>query len=284
VLAGVMLKMGTFGFVRYAMPLFPHATADFAPLIGWLGVIGIVYGSLMSMAQGDMKKLIAYSSVAHLGFVMIGLMARTPEGTSGAVLQMINHGISTGALFLLIGYMYDRRHTREISRYGGQAKATPVMAMIFLIVTLSSIGLPGTNGFVGEFLILIGTFASGTSLGVVWATVGATGVILGAVYMLTMYQKVYLGPMTNNDVKSTPDLTRTELATLLPLLAMIVILGVFPQPVLNIIKVPVSEFVARMHQSLENEGRSIPAPQEIKGQTTGRQGTYSGAKLADPRD
>lgn len=244
VLAGVLLKMGTFGFVRYAMPLFPEATETYAPLIGWLAVIGIVYGSLMSMAQSDMKKLIAYSSVAHLGFVIVGLAARTPEATAGAVLQMVNHGISTGALFLLIGYMYDRRHTREISAYGGQAKATPLMAVIFLVVTLSSIGLPGTNGFVGEFLVLLGTFNSGGP-GRIWGVLSATGVILGAVYMLTLFQRVYLGPTRNAEVAQTPDLTPRELATLLPLIAMIFVLGVFPQPVLNLIRQPVAAFVER---------------------------------------
>ena len=266
VLAGVLLKMGTFGFVRYAMPLFPLATDQFAPAIGWLAVIGIVYGSMMSMAQSDMKKLIAYSSVAHLGFVMMGLMSRTPEAASGAVLQMINHGISTGALFLLIGYMYDRRHTREISLYGGQAKATPVMAAIFLVVTLSSIGLPATNGFVGEFLILIGTFASSEYWGRVWAVLGASGVILGAVYMLTLYQKTYLGPIRNKDVTGTKDLNGRELATLVPLVAAIVLLGIFPQPVLDMIRQPVTDFVVRTTPSSTSGFgvRSLPAPHQIQ--------------------
>ncbi len=246
ILAGVLLKMGTFGFVRYAMPLFPWATHHFAPIVGWLGVIGIVYGSFMSMAQTDMKKLIAYSSVAHLGFVMVGLMALSTIAASGAVLQMVNHGISTGALFLLVGYMYDRRHTREISAYGGQAKATPVLAAIFLVVTLSSIGLPGTNGFVGEFLILLGTFSSHATFGIAWGVVGATGVILGAVYMLTLYQKAYLGPMTHPEVKKTKDLSKREIFTLVPLLLGIVFIGVYPQPVLNLIEKPVADVVARV--------------------------------------
>src|SRR5882724_3117901 len=192
ILAGVMLKMGTFGFIRYAMPLFPHAALEWAGTIAILGVIGIVYGSLMCMAQTDLKRLIAYSSVAHLGFVMLGLSALTPEAVSGAVLQMVNHGISTGALFLMIGILYERTHTRELSAYGGLAKVSPGIAATFLVVTLSSIGLPGTNGFVGEFLILIGTFTSqlgswgGVPRGPLFAVLGATGVILGAVYMLWM--------------------------------------------------------------------------------------------------
>jgi NADH-quinone oxidoreductase subunit M len=264
VLAGVLLKMGTFGYVRYAMPLFPSAVQEFAPVIGWLGVIGVVYGSLMSMAQSDMKKLIAYSSVAHLGFVMVGLMSRTAESTSGAVLQMINHGVSTGALFLLIGYMYDRRHTREISAYGGQAKATPLMAAIFLVVTLSSIGLPATNGFVGEFLILLGTYASPGAWGRVWGIISATGVILGAVYMLTLYQKTYLGPIRNKDVAATKDLSLSELTTLVPLLAAIVVLGVFPQPVLDIIKQPVADFVVRVAAPGGGGAERVPIPSPIR--------------------
>jgi NADH-quinone oxidoreductase subunit M len=266
VLAGVLLKMGTYGFVRYAMPLFPEATETYAPVLGWLAVIGIVYGSLMSMAQTDMKKLIAYSSVAHLGFVMMGLMSRTPESTDGAVLQMINHGISTGALFLLIGYMYDRRHTRDIANYGGQAKATPMMAIIFLVVTLSSIGLPSTNGFVGEFLILIGTFASPVESGRAWAVIGASGVILGAVYMLTLYQKAYLGSITNPEVSATKDLNARELTTLAPLLAAIVLLGIFPQPILDIIHQPVTDFIVRTSPSLTagTGTRTLPTPHQIQ--------------------
>lgn len=243
ILAGVLLKMGTFGLVRYAMPLFPQALDTYAPLIGWLGVIGIIYGSLMCMAQTDMKKLIAYSSVAHLGFVVVGLMARTDEAVTGAVLQMVNHGISTGALFLIIGYMYERRHTREISAYGGQAKATPVMAALFLVVTLSSIGLPGTNGFVGEFLILSGTFVSSSGWGRWWSILSATGVILGAVYMLHLYQKLYLGPATNPEVRATKDLTGRELTALVPLIVMIIALGVYPQPLINLMKQPVAALV-----------------------------------------
>jgi NADH-quinone oxidoreductase subunit M len=259
-LAGVLLKMGTFGFVRYAMPLFPGATERFAPLMGWLAVIGIVYGSLMSMAQTDMKKLIAYSSVAHLGYVVLGLFARTNEGASGAVLQMVNHGISTGALFLLIGYMYDRRHTRELSQYGGQAKATPVMAALFLVVTLSSIGLPGTNGFVGEFLVLLGTFGAPAAQGRIWGILASSGVVLGAVYMLTLYQKAYLGPMTNPEVKATKDLSGRELTTLVPLIAAILVIGIFPQPMLELIKKPVADFVSRTGGAAAGPAQAAAAP------------------------
>src|SRR3984893_10239512 len=228
-LAGVMLKLGTFGFIRYAMPLFPDAAQQAAPAIAWLGVVGIVYGSFMCMAQTDLKRLIAYSSVAHLGFVMTGLAALTPEAVSGAVLQMVNHGISTGALFLVIGMLYERTHTRELASYGGIAKSTPALAAVFLVITLSSLGLPGTNGFVGEFLILVGTFTSPIASAQALAVVGATGVILGAVYMLWMYQRVFLGPLTLPANRALRDLSAREWATLVPLLAAIVVIGVYPR-------------------------------------------------------
>src|SRR5207237_570608 len=208
ILAGVMLKMGTFGFIRYAMPLFPQAALAFAPAIAVLGVIGIVYGSLMCMAQTDLKRLIAYSSVAHLGFVMLGLSALTPESVSGAVLQMVNHGISTGALFLMVGYLYERTHTRDLSAYGGLATVAPAVAATFLVITLPSLALPGTNGFVGEFLVLIGTFSSRVLAGAVpLAVIGASGVILGAVYMLWVYQRVFFGPPRKAAGHGLQDLT-----------------------------------------------------------------------------
>jgi NADH-quinone oxidoreductase subunit M len=250
ILAGVMLKMGTFGFIRYAMPLFPQAALEWASGIAVLGVIGIVYGSLMCMAQTDMKRLIAYSSVAHLGFVMLGLAALTPEAVSGAVLQMVNHGISTGALFLLVGILYERTHTRDLSAYGGLAKVTPAIAATFLVVTLSSIGLPGTNGFVGEFLVLIGTFSSRVIGGAVpLAVVAATGVILGAVYMLWMYQRVFFGPPRKAAEHGLPDLTLREWCTLLPLLLAILVIGFAPQPLLSVVREPVEAFVQRVSRA-----------------------------------
>jgi NADH-quinone oxidoreductase subunit M len=241
-----MLKMGTFGFIRYAMPLFPQAALAWAPTIAVLGVIGIIYGSLMCMAQTDMKRLIAYSSVAHLGFVMLGLSALTPEAVSGAVLQMVNHGISTGALFLMVGFLYERTHTRDLSAYGGVAKVAPAIAATFLVVTLSSIGLPGTNGFVGEFLVLIGTFASRTISGPPLAVAGAIGVILGAVYMLWMYQRVFFGPPRKAAEHGIPDLTVREWFTLAPILLAIVAIGFVPQPLLSVVKEPVEAFVQRV--------------------------------------
>ncbi len=250
ILAGVMLKMGTFGFIRYAMPLFPQAALAWAPAIAVLGVIGIVYGSFMCMAQTDLKRLIAYSSVAHLGFVMLGLSALTPEAVSGAVLQMVNHGISTGALFLMIGFLYERTHTRDLAAYGGLASVTPAIAATFLVVTLSSIGLPGTNGFVGEFLVLIGTFTTrAIGGGVPLAVLGATGVILGAVYMLWMYQRVFFGPKRKAASHGVADLTVREWFTLAPLLIAIVAIGFAPQPLLTAMKEPVDAFVQRVSRA-----------------------------------
>jgi len=262
-LAGVMLKMGTFGFIRYAMPLFPQAAHEHAPFIAAFGVVGIVYGSLMCMAQTDLKRLIAYSSVAHLGFVMLGLAALTPEAVSGAVLQMVNHGISTGALFLMIGYLYERTHTRELAAYGGVATVAPAIAGTFLVITLSSIGVPGTNGFIGEFLILIGTFTSkDLSHGSVLATIASTGVILGAVYMLWLYQRVFWGPARKAVQHGIPDLSVREWFTVAPLLVAIVWIGFQPQPLLNVIKEPVDAFVQRLTHP-EEPGRrraALPVP------------------------
>jgi NADH-quinone oxidoreductase subunit M len=262
-LAGVMLKMGTFGFIRYAMPLFPQAAHEHAPIIAVLGVVGIVYGSLMCMAQTDLKRLIAYSSVAHLGFVMLGLSALTAEAVSGAVLQMVNHGISTGALFLMIGYLYERTHTRDLAAYGGVATVAPAIAGTFLVITLSSIGLPGTNGFIGEFLILIGTFTSKELNGAqALATIASTGVILGAVYMLWLYQRVFWGPARKAVQHGIPDLSVREWFTVAPLLVAIVWIGFQPQPLLNVIKEPVDAFVQRLNHP-EEPGRrraALPTP------------------------
>jgi NADH-quinone oxidoreductase subunit M len=274
VLAGVMLKMGTFGFVRYAMPLFPAAALRYAPAIAILGVIGIVYGSLMCMAQRDLKRLIAYSSVAHLGFVMLGLSALTPEAVNGAVLQMVNHGVSTGALFLMVGYFYERTHTRDLPQYGGVARVAPAMAAVFLVIVLSSIGLPGTNGFIGEFLILVGTFTSpfgtpGSARGQVLAIIGATGVILGAVYMLWMVQRVLFGPKRRVAEHGMPDLTVREWVTVAPLLAAILIIGVYPQPFLNATRVPADDLIQRVVRSRPARPRGAmlqpPAPAELQG-------------------
>jgi NADH-quinone oxidoreductase subunit M len=229
ILAAVLLKMGTFGYVRYAMPLFPSASAEFTPWIVGLSLIGIVYGALVAMVQPDLKKLVAYSSVSHLGFCMLGLYALNPQGMAGGMMTMLNHGVSTGALFLLVGVVYERRHTRMIADFGGLWKPMPVYATIFLIVMLSSIGLPGTNGFVGEFLVLLGAFRANP----MWAIIAATGVILSALYMLWMYQRVFFGPVTHAENEKLTDLTFREKLVFAPLILLIFWMGVFPQPILD---------------------------------------------------
>lgn len=231
ILAGVLLKMGTYGFLRFNLPLFPEASIQAAPFIGWLAVIGILYGAAVSFAQKDVKKLVAYSSVSHLGFVMLGLFALNAQGVAGAILQMVNHGLSTGALFLLVGMIYEQTHTREIKVYGGLWKITPIFGTLMLIVSLSSMGLPGLNGFVGEFTILLGAFGAAT-YGSYWlAGLAAVGVILAAVYMLYMFQKMFLGPAgeitQHHELK---DLSWREIVTLLPILVFIFWIGLYPKP------------------------------------------------------
>src|SRR6266567_416734 len=230
ILAAIMLKMGTYGYVRFAIPLFPDAAARFTPLMATLAVIGIIYAALVAMVQEDVKKLVAYSSVAHLGFVMLGIFALNQQGLAGGMLQMLNHGVSTGALFLIVGFIYERRHTRLITDFGGLSKQMPIFATIFMIVTLSSIGLPGTNGFVGEFLVLLGAYESKLR----WFTVIATsGVILSAVYMLWMFQRVMFGELKNPKNQVLRDLNAREVAIMLPLLFLIFFMGVYPTPFLN---------------------------------------------------
>ena len=230
ILAAILLKMGTYGYVRFAMPLFPDAAEKFTPLVATLAVIGIIYAALVAMVQEDVKKLVAYSSVAHLGFVMLGIFALNQQGVAGGMLQMLNHGISTGALFLIVGFIYERRHTRLIVDFGGLSKQMPIFATIFMIVTLSSIGLPGTNGFVGEFLVLIGAYESNLR----WYTIIATsGVILSAVYMLWMFQRVMFGELTNPKNQKLADLNAREIVIMVPLLIMIFVMGVYPTPFLD---------------------------------------------------
>jgi NADH-quinone oxidoreductase subunit M len=224
ILAGVLLKMGTYGLLRFAFPLFPHAAAYFAPVLALLAVVGIIYGALVAMVQPDMKKLVAYSSVSHLGFVVLGLCAMNPQGVVGSIYQMLNHGVSTGGLFLIVGMLSDRRHTRLISEFGGLKGVMPRFVAVFLIVTLSSIALPGLNGFVGEFYILLGAFQRFPRLTVF----AATGVILSAVYMLWMFQRVNYGTVTNEKNRALPDLTPREWALMVPTVAMAVFMGVLP--------------------------------------------------------
>ena len=244
ILAGVLLKMGTYGFVRFNIPLFPDAAVKAAPWMALLAVIGIIYGASVSFAQGDVKKLVAYSSVSHLGFVMLGLFALNPQGIQGGILQMVNHGLSTGALFIIVGMIYERRHTRDMEAFGGLWKIMPVYGALTLIVALSSMGLPGLNGFVGEFTILLGAFGS-EAIGSPWfAGFAAIGVILAAVYMLYMFQKIFLGPADNPKNTSLKDLNWREIVTLVPLLIFIFWIGLYPKPFFALIAPAVDNLVA----------------------------------------
>jgi len=247
ILAGVLLKMGTYGFLRFNLPLFPQATVQLAPAIATLAVIGIIYGAIVSYSQKDVKKLVAYSSISHLGFVMLGLFALNAQGVEGAILQMVNHGISTGALFLIVGFIYERRHTRELEEFGGLWQVMPIYAAVTLIVSLSSMGLPGLNGFVGEFTILLGAWGAGQAggaLGSVWYTaIAAIGVILAAVYILYMFQAMFLGPLTKKANEKLKDLTWRELAVIVPLLALIFWIGLYPKPFFDLMHPTVEQFL-----------------------------------------
>jgi len=228
VLAAIMLKLGTYGLIRVNMTVFPNAFMELAPYFATLAVIGIIYGALVAMVQKDIKKLVAYSSVSHLGFVVLGIFAFNTIAVQGAVIQMINHGLSTGALFLMVGMIYDRRHTRMIRDFGGIAKSVPLFAVLFLIATMASIGLPGLNGFIGEFFILIGSFNSNLYDHTIFAVVAALGVILAAIYMLWMVQRVMFGPLTSDENRSMKDLNARELGLLIPLVLFMIWIGVRP--------------------------------------------------------
>ncbi len=249
ILAGVLLKMGTYGLVRFSFPLFPHAAVTFAPYLATLAVIGIVYGALVSMVQPDLKKLVAYSSVSHLGFVVLGISAMNMQGMQGAVYQMLNHGVSTGALFLIVGMLMDRRHTRLIAEFGGLKSVLPRLVAVFLVITLSSIGLPGLNGFVGEFLILLGTFRWRVGYGYF----AALGVILSAVYMLWMFQRVNYGEVLNEKNRRLPDLSVREQWVIWPTVAMAVFMGVAPKLFLA----PMERSVGRVVQRLQTAAPPI---------------------------
>jgi len=245
ILAAVLLKMGTYGFLRFNMPLFPQAAYYFVPLFSILAIIGIIYGALVSMMQKDLKRLIAFSSVSHLGFVMLGLFTFTMPGVQGGIIQMINHGLSTGALFLIVGMIYERRHTRMIADFGGLSTPMPIFAAIFMIVALSSIGLPGLNGFVGEFLILLGTFKTS----IVYSTLAATGVIFAACYMLWMFQRVMFGQVTHEENRHLKDLSWREITIFAPLLLFIVWIGVYPNTFLEKTRATTENFLAMMEKS-----------------------------------
>jgi NADH-quinone oxidoreductase subunit M len=259
ILAGVLLKMGTYGLVRFAFPLFPAAATAFAPYLALLAVVGIIYGALVAMVQPDMKKLVAYSSVSHLGFVVLGIAAMNMHGVQGAVYQMLNHGVSTGGLFLIVGMLSDRRHTRLISEFGGLKRVTPRLVAVFLIVTLSSIGLPGLNGFVGEFLILLGAFAWDPRM----AVFAATGVILSAVYMLWMFQRVNYGPVTNAENAALPDLGRREWAVLVPIVALVVIMGVAPNLFLRPMAPAIERLIEQVRRGAPEQIQAAGAPARL---------------------
>jgi NADH-quinone oxidoreductase subunit M len=229
--------------LRFNLPLFPEASVKAAPYIAVLAIIGIIYGGAVAFAQKDAKKLVAYSSVAHLGFVMLGIFALNVESLSGAVLQMVNHGISTGALFLLVGMIYERRHTRELDAFGGIWKVMPIYAGLTLVVTLSSMGLPGLNGFVGEFTILVGTFGSKVLASPWFAGVATLGVIVAAVYLLKMFEKIFLGPLSHEENRSLKDLNLREIFTVAPLIALIFWIGIYPKPFFDLINPAVEQLV-----------------------------------------
>ncbi|MEK6563255.1 MAG: NADH-quinone oxidoreductase subunit M, partial [Candidatus Binatota bacterium] len=265
ILAGVLLKLGTYGFLRFAIPLFPEAALAAAPFIIALAVIGIVYGAMVAMMQADLKKLVAYSSVSHLGFVMLGLFAFNLQGIQGAIYQMLNHGLSTGALFLIVGMIYERRHTRMIDDFGGLWKQMPIFSAFFLVVTLSSIGLPGLNGFVGEFLILLGSFQASPF----WTAGAASGVVLGAIYMLWMFRRVMFGPLSRPENQSLKDMETREIVMLVPIIALIFFMGIYPQPFLSRMK-PAVELIVRR---IESQKEAIPL---VRGVEAARETKISG--------
>ncbi|KPK04830.1 MAG: NADH dehydrogenase, partial [Anaerolineae bacterium SG8_19] len=246
ILAGILLKMGTYGFIRFNLPLFPQASIDFAPLIAVLAIIGIIYGAIVSFAQKDVKRLVAYSSVSHLGFVMLGIFSLNAAGLAGGILQGVNHGLSTGALFFLVGVLYEQRHTRAMSAFGGLWRAIPVFTALSLVVVLSSMGLPGLNGFVGEFTILLGSMGATEALGQnawIYTAFATSGVILAAVYLLWMFQRVFMGPLDKEENKRLRDVNGRELAIFIAFLIFIVWIGIYPQPYFNLMDTSVGDLV-----------------------------------------
>lgn len=262
ILAGILLKMGTYGFVRFALTITPDAAQTFVPFIVTLSLIAIVYAGLICLAQKDMKKLIAYSSVSHMGFITLGTFTFNPQGLEGAILQMINHGLSSAALFLIVGLIYERRHTRMISDFGGLAKVMPVYAVLFAVATMSSIGLPGLNGFIGEFLVLLGAF----KVSYIWALIAASGIVIGAAYALWLYQRTMFGKLENPENMNLTDLTFRERWTLIPLVIMMFWIGLYPKPFLDTMHASVNNIVQRVNpgytpalESFNVESSSIPA-------------------------
>ncbi|MEW6741034.1 MAG: NADH-quinone oxidoreductase subunit M [Nitrospirota bacterium] len=242
ILAGILIKMGAYGFLRFSMPLFPEATKAMAPAMMILSVIAIIYGGIICLGQTDLKRLIAYSSVSHMGFVTLGIFALNVQGIQGGILQMINHGIVTGALFLCVGIIYDRTHTRQIADYGGTATVMPIYSAFFMVFTLASVGLPGTNGFIGEFLIILGGFTASKALGVL----AATGIIIGAAYMLWLYQRVFFME-TNPKIQGHPDMDMREIMTIVPLIILVLWIGIYPNTFLSFMDASVQNLIERLN-------------------------------------
>jgi NADH-quinone oxidoreductase subunit M len=256
ILAGVLLKMGGYGFLRFSIPILPEASEYFTPLMYTLSVVAIIYTSLVALAQEDMKKLIAYSSIAHMGFVTIGMFSLNQQGVEGSVFQMLSHGIVSGALFLCVGVVYDRLHTREIARYGGLVQNMPRYAVVFMLMMMASVGLPGTSGFVGEFLILVGAFQDNTWV----ALLATTGIILGAAYMLWLYRRVVFGKITRDDVKGMLDLSPREVAIFAPLVLVVMWMGIYPSSFLNVTSVSVEALIQNYQTALtDGVGTSVAA-------------------------
>ena len=248
ILAGVLLKMGGYGFLRFSIPMFPEASEFFSPLVFALSVVAIIYTSLVALAQDDLKKLIAYSSVAHMGFVTIGIFTLNSQGLEGAIFQMLSHGIVSGALFLCVGVIYDRMHTREIAAYGGLVNRMPKYALVFMVFTMASVGLPATSGFVGEFLVLLGAFYYNTWL----AVFATTGVVLGAAYMLYVYRRIIFGKLEKENLMSISDLSYREIIIFAPLVLLVFWMGVYPAPFLDVMSVSVDNLITNFNVALEN--------------------------------
>ncbi|HWP85974.1 MAG TPA: NADH-quinone oxidoreductase subunit M, partial [Terriglobia bacterium] len=278
ILAGVLLKMGTYGFLRFSLPMLPDAASDprVVSFMVTLSLIAIVYGALVSLMQKDWKKLVAYSSVSHMGFVTLGIFVLNPNGIAGSILQQINHGISTGALFLLVGIVYERRHTREIAEYGGLSTVMPVYATLFLIMAMSSLGLPTLNGFIGEFVILQGAFEENK----LWAAIGVSGIVLGAAYLLWLYQRTMFGTLDNPKNKTLKDVNFREFMTLLPLVIVAFWIGLYPKPFFRILEKPVEKIVMRVRPDyyVNRPAARIPASPAV---LAASQEAAGGAKEGD---
>jgi NADH-quinone oxidoreductase subunit M len=259
ILAAVLLKMGTYGFVRFSLPMFPEATLYFVPFMVTLSIVAIIYGAMVCLVQRDMKRLIAFSSVSHMGFVMLGMFALNMQGLQGSILQMVNHGLSTGALFLIVGLIYDRIHSRMIADMGGLSSVMPIYATLFAITMFSSIGLPGLNGFIGEFLILLGAF----KVSWIWAVFAISGIVLGAAYMLWMFQRTMFGTVAHEKIQGLRDLNLREAMTLIPLVIMFFWIGLYPAPFLKAMEPSVQKLVGRLDQARKVVEAATPTPLAI---------------------